>query len=167
MFGFYNNNNNNNNLKIKVECLINHNMKLNSEIKQLNRSVKKLKYFYINNIKTIETINNNIDVLKEDINTIKLKNDYYTNNTGNNIDVLKEDIDTIKLKNDYYTDNIETINNNIEVLKEDINIIKLKNDYYTKNIKAVIDVLKNDINTIKLKNNDNDNDINNDDFIQI
>jgi predicted RNase H-like nuclease (RuvC/YqgF family) len=73
MFGFYNNNYNNNyntNLKLKVDCLINDNWKLNNEIKQLNRTIKKLKNDYnMNN-------NNNIDELKKEINTIKLKNDY-------------------------------------------------------------------------------------------
>jgi hypothetical protein len=90
MFGFYNNNNNNN-LKIKVHFLINENAKLNCEIKKLNRSIKKLKNdYYINNIKMVEAINYNIDVLKKEI------------RLNNNIDVSKEEINTIKLKNDYY-----------------------------------------------------------------
>jgi hypothetical protein len=92
MFGFYNNYNN---LKIKVDCLINDNVELNSEIKQLNRTIKKLKNDNnINNIKMIETLNN-------EINTIKLKNDYYMKNIKTEIDVLKNDINTIKLKKNY------------------------------------------------------------------
>jgi hypothetical protein len=96
MFGFYNNYNNNNYfLKIKVDCLINDNVELNCEIKQLNRSIKKLKNdYYINNIKKIEALQN-------EINTIKLKNDYYMKNIKTVIDVLKNDINTIKLKKNY------------------------------------------------------------------
>lgn len=86
MFSFYNNNNN-----LKVNFLFNENVKLNCEINKLNRSIKKLKNdYYMNNIKTVETINYNINILKEEINTIKL---------NNNIDVLKEEKNTIKLKN--------------------------------------------------------------------
>ena len=42
MFGFYNNNNNN--LKIKIDYLFNENINLNNKIKQLNKTIKKLKY---------------------------------------------------------------------------------------------------------------------------
>ena len=89
MFGFYNNYNNNTNLKLKVDCLINDNWKLNNEIKQLNRTIKKLKNDYnMNN-------NDNIDELKKEINTIKLKNDYYMDNIKTVIDVLKNEINTV------------------------------------------------------------------------
>jgi hypothetical protein len=70
MFGFYYNNNNN--LKIKIDCLFNENINLNNKIKQLNKTIKKLKYENIkNNAELIETFNHNIDYIKKEINIIK------------------------------------------------------------------------------------------------
>jgi hypothetical protein len=106
MFSFYNNNNNNN-LKIKIDYLFNENINLNNKIKQLNKTIKKLKYENVmKNAELIEAFNYNIDFLKKEINIIK---------------------------------EINTINT--------LNTIEIKEK--------------------KLINNDNDNDINNDDFIQI
>lgn len=71
MFGFYYNNNNNN-LKIKIDCLFNENINLNNKIKQLNKTIKKLKYEnIIKNAELIEAFNYNIDFLKKEINIIK------------------------------------------------------------------------------------------------
>ena len=99
MFGFYNYNANN--LKIKVDCLIYDNIKINSEIKQLNKSIKKLK-----NDDNMKDIKNNIDELKKEIITIQLKNDYYINNIKTVIDVLKNEINAIKLKNNCINNDI-------------------------------------------------------------
>ena len=69
MFGFYYNNNNN--LKIKIDCLFNENINLNNKIKQLNKTIKKLKYEnIIKNTELIEAFNYNIDLLKKEIKTI-------------------------------------------------------------------------------------------------
>jgi hypothetical protein len=81
MFGFYYNDNNNN-LKIKIDCLFNENINLNNKIKQLNKTIKKLKYEnIINNSELIEAFNYNIDLLKKEINIIKEINTINTLNT--------------------------------------------------------------------------------------
>ena len=81
MFGFYYNDNNNN-LKIKIDCLFNENINLNNKIKQLNKTIKKLKYEnIINNSELIEVFNYNIDLLKKEINIIKEINTINTLNT--------------------------------------------------------------------------------------
>ena len=70
MFGFYNNNNNN--LKIKIDCLFNENINLNNKIKQLNKTIRKIKNEnIINNAELIEAMNNNIDYIKKEIKEIK------------------------------------------------------------------------------------------------
>ena len=71
MFGFYYNDNNNN-LKIKIDCLFNENINLNNKIKQLNKTIKKLKYEnIIKNTELIEAFNYNIDYIKKEIKEIK------------------------------------------------------------------------------------------------
>jgi hypothetical protein len=80
MFGFYYNNNNN--LKIKIDCLFNENINLNNKIKQLNKTIKKLKYENIkNNAELIEAFNHNIDYIKKEIKKIKEINIINTLNT--------------------------------------------------------------------------------------
>jgi hypothetical protein len=89
MFGFYYNNNNNN-LKIKIDCLFNENINLNNKIKQLNKTIKKLKYEnIINNSELIEAFNYNIDLLKKEINTIKEKKLINNDNDINNDDFIQ------------------------------------------------------------------------------
>ena len=81
MFGFYYNDNNNN-LKIKIDCLFNENINLNNKIKQLNKTIKKLKNENIvHNSELIEAFNYNIDLLKKEINIIKEINTINTLNT--------------------------------------------------------------------------------------
>ena len=94
MFGFYYNNNNNN-LKIKIDCLFNENINLNNKIKQLNKTIKKLKYEnIIKNAELIEAFNYNIDLLKKEINIIKEINTINTLNTEikeiKEIDIINE-----------------------------------------------------------------------------
>jgi hypothetical protein len=123
MFGFYYNNYN-----LKINCLFNENINLNNKIKQLNKTIKKLKYEnIIKNTELIEAFNYNIDLLKKEINIIKYEN------------IIKN------------TELIEAFNYNIDLLK--------------KEIKTINTIEIKEINEKKLINNDND--INNDDFIQI
>ena len=87
MFGFYYNDNNNN-LKIKIDCLFNENINLNNKIKQLNKTIKKLKYENVmKNAELIEAFNYNIDFLKKEINIIKEIN---TINTLNTIEIKEK-----------------------------------------------------------------------------
>ena len=70
MFGFYYNDNNN--LKIKIDYLFNENINLNNKIKQLNKTIRKIKNEnIINNAELIEAMNNNIDYIKKEIKEIK------------------------------------------------------------------------------------------------
>jgi hypothetical protein len=96
MFGFYNNNNNN--LKIKIDCLFNENINLNNKIKQLNKTIRKIKNEnIINNAELIEAMNNNIDYIKKEIKEIKekeintLNEKKLINNNDNDNDISNDD----------------------------------------------------------------------------
>jgi hypothetical protein len=106
MFRFYNNiNSNNNNYYLKIDYLIYENNKINKEVKNIKNKNIRLNNEYYNNIKNVETLNNNINILKEDINMLRLKNinDYKVlddiNMLKQDINMLKQDIKLILMKN--------------------------------------------------------------------
>jgi hypothetical protein len=110
MFRFYNYINSNN--YYKIDYLISENEKLNKEVKKIKKKNIIFKNNYYNTIKTVETINFNINILKEDINMLKLKNindykvldDYVVNMLKQNNNILKQDIKIILMKNIDYED---------------------------------------------------------------
>ena len=118
MFGFYYNDNNNN-LKIKIDCLFNENINLNNKIKQLNKTIKKLKYEnIINNSELIEAFNYNIDLLKKEINIIKEIN---TINTLNTIEIKEtNEKKLINNDNDINNDDFIQIFNCLQIIFRDL-----------------------------------------------
>jgi hypothetical protein len=99
-------------------------------------------------------------------NNLKIKIDCLFNeniNLNNKIKQLNKIIKKLKYENIIKNaELIEAFNYNIDLLKKEINIIKEINTINTLNT-----IVIKEINEKKLINNDNDNDINNDDFIQI